>query len=283
MAPQILDTPQCPVEAMTLRLTACVVLYRHSEQQIAALLESITDSKNSLRCVVVDNSPSNDIEAYVRASGLDYVHNPANPGFGASHNLGFSYFPDSDVHFVLNPDVHFGSDALGMLAGYLVEHPDVALVSPRVVYPDGRLQRLCKLLPNPMNLFARRFMPPLARLLDRQFELQHFSYDTEADIPYMSGCFMAIRAEAFRLVGGFDEKFFMYLEDTDLSRRLLSVGRLVFYPACTIVHVFEKASYRNPRLLRAHIESAIYYFNKWGWVFDSERRRINRATLKQLG
>lgn len=266
----------------TLKISACVVLYKHTENQLINLFESINKLDVKIYFIVIDNSKENSIENFVRSYGFSYRHNPNNPGFGASHNLGFSLASDSDYHFILNPDVYFGTDVISGLASYLDEHPDVALVSPQILYPNGSLQRLCKLLPNPLNLFARRFVPPLSRYLDYNFELRWFNYDALADIPYMSGCFMAIRSSAFARVGGFDDRFFMYLEDTDLSRRLLKEGRLVFNPQHTVYHVFEKASYHNPRLLRAHIASAIYYFNKWGWIFDGERRRINRKTVQQL-
>lgn len=265
-----------------LKISGCVVLYRHTENQLKDLFQAIANSDVKIDFVVVDNSPDNSIESFVRSYGFAYRHNPANPGFGSSHNLGFSIAGDSDYHFILNPDVYFGVDVISGLASYLAEHTDVMLVSPKILYPDGSLQRLSKLLPNPLNLFARRFFPPLSRYLDYNFELQWFDYGIEADIPYLSGCFMAIRASAFAELSGFDERFFMYLEDTDLCRRLLGLGRLVFNPRYTIVHVFEKASYRNPKLLRAHIVSAIYYFRKWGWVFDSGRRRINAQTLINL-
>lgn len=264
------------------KITACVVTYRHNDTQLVDLFTSIANSDVTINFVVVDNSPDNASETFVRSFGFAYHHNPANPGFGASHNLGFNHFKESDCHFILNPDVHFTSEVLSGLSRFLLENTDVALVSPKILYPNGSLQRLCKLLPNPLNLFARRFAPQLSRYLDRSFELRWFNYDTLAEIPYMSGCFMAIRSSAFARVGGFDDRFFMYLEDTDLSRRLLQEGRLVFNPHYTVYHVFEKASYHNPRLLRAHIASALYYFNKWGWVFDADRRRINRATVKAI-
>lgn len=266
----------------TLKISGCVVLYRHSENQLKDLFQAIANSDVKIDFVVVDNSPDNSIESFVRSYGFAYQHNPANPGFGASHNLGFAQCAGSDYHFILNPDVYFATDVLSGLSHFLAENTDVALVSPKILYPNGSLQRLCKLLPNPLNLFARRFVPPLSRYLDYNFELRWFNYDAMADIPYMSGCFMAIRSSAFARVGGFDDRFFMYLEDTDLSRRLLQEGRLVFNPQYTVYHVFEKASYHNPRLLRAHIASAIYYFNKWGWMFDGERRRVNRKTVQQL-
>lgn len=266
----------------TITITASLVIYRHTEEDLSRLFESISRSCISVNLVVVDNSPHNLLGNFIRSYGYNYIHLPSNPGFGSGHNVGFSSFEKSDYHFVLNPDISFGNEVISGLVDFLDKSSDVVLASPKILYPDGRLQRLCKILPTPLNLFARRFFPPLGRYLDYNFELQWFDYESEAEIPYLSGCFMAIRSSAFSKIGGFDERFFMYLEDTDLCRRLLKQGRLVFNPQYTVFHVFEKASYRNPRLLRAHIASAIYYFKKWGWLFDSERRRINAQTLAGL-
>lgn len=263
-------------------VTGCVVLYKHNEGQLKDLFESIRSSRLAGQVIVVDNSPTNYIKDFVDTYGFNYISTPNNPGFGASHNFGFRFFGNSDFHFILNPDVYFSVDVIDGLCDFLKNNSDVVLVSPKILYPDGSLQRLCKLLPSPLNLLTRRFLPSLASWFDYNFELQWFDYGSEADIPYLSGCFMAVRSAAFSRVGGFDERFFMYLEDTDLCRRLLKHGRLVFNPTYTVFHVFEKASYRNPRLLRAHIASAIYYFKKWGWLFDSERRRINTQTLAGL-
>lgn len=264
------------------RISACVVLYKQTEMQLTKLFQSVKNSLVNTNFVVIDNSDDNCLEKFVLSYGFFYRHNPTNPGFGTAHNLGFSLIEDSSFHFILNPDVYFDPNVISGLVDYLKRNPEIVLVSPKILYPDGSLQRLCKTLPSPLNLFARRFFSPLGRYLDYNFELQWFDYASEAEIPYLSGCFMAIRSSAFSRVGGFDERFFMYLEDTDLCRRLLKLGRLVFNPQYTVFHVFEKASYRNPRLLKAHIESAIYYFKKWGWLFDSERRQINAKTIAAL-
>lgn len=262
--------------------TGCVVLYKHTESQLIDLFDSIQNSDLAGSVIVIDNSPTNCIEQFAVSYGLTYKHTPKNPGFGVSHNYGFSFFDKSDIHFILNPDISFSVGVITGITRFFHENDDLAMVSPKILYPDGRLQRLCKLLPNPLNLFSRRFCPPIAKWLDYNFELQWFDYQSQADIPYLSGCFMAIRSSAFSSIGGFDEHFFMYLEDTDLCRRLLKLGRLVFNPDFTVVHVFEKASYKNSKLLRAHLASAIYYFNKWGWMFDLDRRWLNRKTVQQL-
>jgi GT2 family glycosyltransferase len=113
--------------------------------------------------------------------------------------------------------------------------------------------------------------------------MQFTDYNTEMEVPYLSGCFMFIRTSVFNEVGMFDDNIFMYLEDTDLSRRINEKYKTIYYPKVTVYHKFEKGSFKNKKLLKYHIKSAIYYFNKWGWIFDRDRKTINDKILKEWG
>jgi GT2 family glycosyltransferase len=83
-------------------------------------------------------------------------------------------------------------------------------------------------------------------------------------------------------VGGFDTRFFMYLEDFDLTRRIHRISRTIFYPDVSVIHEFNKGSYSNFTLLWRHIVSAVKYFFKWGWILDEERKKFNEKVLSQL-
>lgn len=263
---------------------ATVVFYNNSYEQVLSVIASCLKLENT-SVLIVDNSTSDVIRGFlsafndsVGAQKLKYVHTPSNPGFGASHNLVVKYFPAADYYFIINPDVYFDA-AVNEMVDYLGRRSDIGCLVPKVVYPDGRLQKLCKLLPSPVDLFLRRFMPFLSFITDRRLMIQDYDYSYQLDIPYASGCFMLIRGDLFRRIGGFDERYFMYLEDTDLSRRIAVLSRVVFYPQVCITHEFGKASFKNKKILAIHIVSAVKYFNKWGWFFDGERRGMNKKTL----
>jgi len=102
------------------------------------------------------------------------------------------------------------------------------------------------------------------------------------DVPYLSGCFMLFRTEALKEVGLFDERFFMYPEDIDLTRRIHAKYRTVFYPEVSIIHHHAQSSYLNLKMLFIHITNMVKYFNKWGWILDKERKIINKKILEQL-
>jgi GT2 family glycosyltransferase len=74
----------------------------------------------------------------------------------------------------------------------------------------------------------------------------------------------------------------MYMEDIDLVRRIHVHFKTIYYPFCSIIHKHGKGSYNNKKLLKYHLSSSIQYFNKWGWLFDEQRRKINDKILSQL-
>jgi GT2 family glycosyltransferase len=270
-----------PVQA-----SCSIVCYNNTVEQIERLLTSLADSTPPLRLYLIDNSSTEKLPQLAHRYGARYRHQPDNPGFSRSHNwaLREALKMGSKYHFVLNPDIYFSTDVIGRLLGYMERHHDVGLLAPRVHYADGRLQPLCKLLPSPLELLIRRFFPALHRGSGRlaRYELHDSGYDTIMDVPALSGCFMLIRAEVLLRTGLFDERFFLYFEDVDLSRRIGGIARTVFFPHVAIVHEYARGSYNNKRMLWHHIVSAIRYFNKWGWLWDSERDRINDKALKAL-
>lgn len=268
-------------------LTASVVLYKTPESQLARLLGCIAQSSVRLTTYLVDNSPAPTHPPSLKESDVIYVRAPRNGGYGAGHNIALrKILNSSEFHFVLNPDIYFESTALQTMIEFMRQNPSVGQLMPKVIYPDGRLQYLCKLLPRPSDLFLRRFaVGPLRRSARRameQFELRHSNYDKIMDVPYLSGCFMLFRTSSLRRIGLFDERFFMYPEDIDITRRMHAEFRTVFFPGATIVHDHARESYKSASALWVHLYNLAKYFNKWGWAWDSERERVNRATLRQF-
>src|SRR5690606_26243677 len=97
-----------------------------------------------------------------------------------------------------------------------------------------------------------------------------------------SGCFTLLNLEAVKEVGGYDDRFFMYFEDFDLSRRMHKKYKTIYFPDVSVYHGYEGGANKNFRLFKIFIKSMIAYFNKWGWFFDKERKEINKRTLEQF-
>lgn len=269
------------------KLTASVVLYNTPETQLSRLLSCLEQAKIVQRVYLIDNSPTPAKCDLYALPWVIYMRSEKNVGYGAGHNMALrKAILSAEFHFVLNPDIYFEPEELQKMIDRMKGDESIGQLMPKVVYPDGSLQYLCKLIPTPVDLFFRRFLRgPLKKLAKQkaeQFELRFTGYNREMDIPYLSGCFMLFRTSALRKVGLFDERFFMYPEDIDITRRMHSEFRTIFFPGATIVHDHAKESYKSKRMLWIHLTNLIRYFNKWGWFFDVARKKVNAQTLKAL-
>lgn len=270
-----------------MNISASLVLYNSPKAQFEACIASFLSACPLGTLYVADNSPaplqSHHFEGDPR---VIYRHMSSNVGFGAAHNVCLQdACRDSDLHLLLNPDLSFSAGMVGPLVQAFADDADLVAAMPQIRYPDGKLQRLCKLLPTPSDLLIRRFMPVRA-WQDRRnavYELHDLPQDRASEVPTLSGCCVMVRSKTLLEVGGFDERFFMYMEDVDLIRRLGMRGAVRYLPAAHVLHEYAKGSYRNRKLLGYHLRSAILYFNKWGWFFDPYRRRVNNACLRRLG
>lgn len=267
------------------RVRASIVTYNTDSDELSRCVNSLHDAGVE-DVAVVDNSPGDALRMLCAELGVTYTHTPENRGYGAAHNLELRRSLD-DVrvayHLVINSDVYFDREVIGRIVDYMDLHPEVGQLIPRTVYPDGSPQAVVRLLPTPWDVFVRRFMPArMAARRNRRYLLEFWNHATEANIPYHQGSFMFLRTDALRDVGIFDERFFMYPEDIDLSRRMHRRYATLFWPEVTITHAHRAASYHSRRMLWIHVVNMARYFCKWGWLFDSERRRFNRAVLKEL-
>ena len=264
-------------------LNTSIVLYNHSVVEIESLIKSLRQSKQVDEMFLIDNSPVRNPD--FEKLPATYIFNNKNLGYGAAHNIAIRKTIEQDIpfHLVVNPDIEFESSILEELEDFMQKNSDLGLLMPKVLYPTGEIQYLCKLLPKPSDLFFRRFLPSKwSQQSNERFELRQSGYDKLMDVPYLSGCFMLLRTQALKNVGLFDERFFMYPEDIDLTRRIHREYRTVFYPNVSVVHNHTRGSYKSGRLLWIHLINMIRYFNKWGWFFDAERKKVNEETLRKL-
>ena len=269
-------------------ITASIVLYKTSNDFFKTM-DCLLSSPLKIHLYLIDNSPTNAIEkevdVYKNNYSVEYIFNNANVGFGAGHNIAIRRAKGkSKYHVALNPDVYFDGDIIEKLFQYAESDEKIGQLLPKILYPEGNIQYVAKLLPSPIDLLLRRFTPQfLYKKRQYNFELQMSSYTCPFEAPYLSGCFMFLRMEALEKVGLFDERFFMYPEDIDLTRRMHQHYKTICYPLVSVYHEHGKGSYKSLKMLWIHSINMIKYFNKWGWIFDSERRQINHKILKQFG
>lgn len=267
------------------KLTVSIVLYQTDFKEIQNVLNILSSSKLNPEIYLVDNSPTDELRNKIGPTEANYIYTGKNVGFGAGHNVAIEKIKEiSEYHLVLNADVDFDSFILENIYDYMKSNQDVGLLAPKIHNPDGSIQYSVKLLPTPANLIVRRFIPSkgLKEKMDYKYELHFFDFNKIIQVPYAMGCFLFINTKVFKVVDGFDERFFMYPEDIDLTRRIHQHFKTIYYPKVSIVHQHGRGSYKSQKLLYYHITSMIKYFNKWGWFFDSDRERINKEILSQF-
>ena len=257
-------------------ITSSIVIYNSPQKDIQTVINCAANSIIDA-IYVIDNATNDNLKEFVQnlSEKVIYIQGHGNIGYGAAHNMAIrkSVQQNAKYHLVLNPDIEFLEDVIEKLKLFMDEYPDVGAAMPNVFYPNGDIQYLCKLLPTPFDLIFRRFLffLPGKNKRTQKYELRNLDYSKiHFNIPSLSGCFMMLRTDVLRQIGGFDERFFMYMEDVDLCRRIHDIAQTAFFPFASIIHNYEKGSYKNRTLLRRHIVSAIKYFNKWGWFFGGK-------------
>ena len=265
-------------------LNVSIVLYRPDWEQVSALTHALLQSQRVNRMYWIDNSPQAAEQLPLQSERIQYQHNPTNLGYGAAHNIAIreSIYDNIPFHLVINPDIILDAKELDRMLDFVSQNPLVGSLMPKVTYPNGQLQYLCKLLPTPLDVFGRRFLPAswIAQR-NHQYEMRASGYDKIMNIPYLSGCFMLLRTEAVKQARLFDERFFMYPEDMDLTRRIHRNYLTVYFPHATIIHNHEKASYKSLKMLWIHMVNMCRYFNKWGWFRDKERQLFNDTAIRE--
>jgi hypothetical protein len=270
-----------------LDIIGSVVVFKNNEAALKKTIDSFLRSNLKLKLFVIDNSPTDDLRSTCLGERVEYIFNNCNLGFGSGHNISIrKMMGKTKYSLILNPDVYFGSGTLEKLFNFMENTRGVGLLMPKVLYLDGSLQYLCRLLPTPYDSLLRKInFKALNFLFNKRkirYELRFADYNKLMDVPYLSGCFMFIRTDVFEKVGVFDERFFIYFEDVDLSRRINKAYRNVYFPEAVIHHGYERGSEKNIKLFWQLILSCVKYFNKWGWFIDQERSLINAATITKL-
>ena len=266
-----------------MKVRASIVTYRTDPEELTTCVNSLK-AAGVKQVTIVDNSPTDSLRPLCGKLGADYIFTGKNLGYGAAHNIALRQSleqADGEYHLVINSDVYFAPETISLITEFMDSHPEVGQLIPRTVYPDGREQAVVRMLPTPLDVIGRRFFPAgLMRRRNSRYLLEHVDHSRPFNVAYHQGSFMFLRLDALRRVGLFDERFFMYPEDIDLTRRIHEHYQTLFWPGATITHAHRAASYKSLRMLRIHCVNMIRYFNKWGWFIDPRRRQINRTLQK---
>lgn len=185
------------------QINASIVLYHNKKEQVIKVINSFLNTNLNVKLYLIDNSSNDDLKELKKLDNrIEYIFNNANIGYGAGHNIAMRKTIEENIayHVVLNPDLYFEINVLEELFNYMELHQEIGHIMPKVLYPNGENQPLCKLLPSPLDLFARRFIPMKSYVekINNRYELNFFDYNQIAEIPFLSGCFMFLRTDIFK-------------------------------------------------------------------------------------
>lgn len=288
----MLPAPQTPIDTLTIS----IVVFRSDEawfrQTVVALAGAIKHAieKRHLRLahlVVIDNDPAGGGSSYAHivddvlaplsggmAGGVAHViiKPGKNLGYGAANNLalGNNSVNVAGCVLVLNPDVVLAADAISSAILHFNAHPECGMVTPVATFPDGAPQYLVKAAPSVLTLALRGFAPAWLKSLFASRLAAYDRMETAFDAPLdhceiVSGCAMFIRGSVWKTLGGFDERFFLYFEDFDLSKRVAAMTGVDRVATCRIIHAGGNAAGKGGGHVWLFVLSALRFFNKHGW------------------
>ena len=244
------------------KLSMCIVTY-NSENKIGAAVSSIKEFTKNIdyKLFVFDNGSIDNTKNTVLTADPDanFIENNANLGFGKANNLVIPHI-NSEYHAIINPDIRIENDVLSEICNYMDKHPDVVMATPKILFPDKSEQHLPKLKPKFIYLLARR--TPFFKKKAIEYTMEDRVITEPTEIDQCSGCFAVIRSDIFKKLNGFDERFFMYMEDADLTLRAKNYGKVIFLPQFHVVHEWERSSSKSLKYLMIHISSMFKFLWK---------------------
>lgn len=252
----------------SISITGSIVLFKENLTDLHKTIDSFMQIESNKKLFLIDNTPNKFFEYVFVHENIEYIPVEENIGFGAAHNRILSKIENkSTYHLILNPDVFFNNGVIENLIFQLEKDKTIAMIAPKVLFPNKEHQYSCRKYPSILELIIRRFsfLKPIFKkvIYNGEYRKKDLSKPFLAD--YLTGCFQLYKTEDFVKVKGFDERYFLYMEDVDICKKIDVLGKTkLYYPKVEIIHVLKQGSSKNLKLFLLHISSAIKYFLKWG-------------------
>lgn len=256
-----------------MKVTGSIVTYNNEEtieRCIGSVLQQAKAASGAdydFQLYVYDNGSTDNTLKIIQKKfpSVRLIRDSYNRGFGAGHNA-LIKLARSDYHFVINPDIYIDMDTIGTLTEYLEKHPEVGLVTPKILNTDGTEQYLPKYCPSVRHVIISKF--PGFHYLRREYTRQDEGLNSPTEIAFCTGCFFGARTSYLKKMKGFSNRYFMYCEDADLSMRVLKDNKkIIFYPYVTAYHNWQRDNTGNIKGIFRFLRSLMVFFKKWGFRF----------------
>jgi len=252
-----------------LEITATIVLYNENLEELTKTINSFLNVPLQKKLYLIDNTAHMRFQNIFNQKEIEYIAIGKNIGFGAGHNVVIDKIHNtSNFHLILNPDVNFDKTVIPNLIKELTKDETLSMIAPKVLFPTGEHQYSCRRYPRFLELMARRFTFLKPFFKPAIFKGQYKDKDLTSSFyaEYVAGCFHLYKTDDFVNLKGFDERYFLYMEDVDICKKIDLMGkRKLYYPKEEIRHILKQGSSKSLKLLFRHSSSAIKYFLKWGF------------------
>ena len=249
-------------------ITASIVLYEEDLNILNKTISSFLEINKSKKLFLIDNTKNSVYNDLFSHENIAYIPNKKNIGFGSGHNKVLSKISNySNCHLILNPDVSFSSKTIEVLIDELNKDDSLAMIAPKVNFLDGTHQYSCRRYPKILELIGRRssLLRPLLKSIVEKGEYRDKNLNEPFYCEYLTGCFQLYKTKDLVALKGFDERYFLYMEDVDICRKIDKLGkRKLYYPKVAIYHILKQGSLKKLNLFFRHLISAMKYYNKWG-------------------
>jgi GT2 family glycosyltransferase len=255
-----------------MRLSVIIVNYNVKyflEQCLCSVMKAVAVlGEGQAEVIVVDNQSKDGSVEYLRPKfpSVFFIENRGNSGFGRANNQGVQMSKGEFILF-LNPDTIVGEDSFSECLAEMQRQPDLGAMGVRMVDGGGKyLPESKRGFPTPWVSFCKLSgltrLFPFSRVFARYY-LGHLPEKENNEVDVLAGAYMLVRRKAISLTGGFDERFFMYAEDIDLSFRIRKAGfRNFYFAGTTIIHFKGESTLKDLRYVRHFYEAMILYVRK---------------------
>jgi len=249
------------------RISISIVTY-NNRNEIIGVLNSIrhSDDLKEFEIFIVDNCSNDGTADFIEQEYPEckVLRMTKNLGYGSGHNQAIRIV-ESDYHVIINPDIQFAPGTIKQFEEYLDANPNVVLISPRVINTDGSVQNLPRKKPT-IKFLLGGLLESKGQMFKNwrdEFTLANENIVEPIEIDFCTGCFMFCRTSALQNCNGFDERYFMYGEDADLTRELQKIGKTMYVPQIEVIHEWKRENRSLKGRLR-QVTSMTKYFFKWG-------------------